>query len=173
MVQLEANESIVLEVRRHWYVIAVKGALFTLLIPLPFLALGNVQVFASAPSAAGQAGLFIFVGAAWLLLLWIAFFISWTNYYLDVWLITTKRVMSIEQTGLFRRTVSAFRRERIQDVTVSVNGIMAHLFNFGDVSVQTASESKPFVIHEAPRPYAVQNALAGRGEEGTASAANV
>ena len=79
-------------------------------------------------------------------------FVLWTDYYLDVWLITTERLIDIQQRGLFDRTISELSLNNVQDVTIEIRGIIPTLLKFGNLKVQTASEST-FTINDAPRLY--------------------
>ena len=83
----------------------------------------------------------------------------WTDYYLDVWMVTDKRVIDIEQKGFFHRQTSVFRIERIQDVTVETHGIVATLLNFGDIHVQTAGEGQEFIMRGIANPKYVRRVI--------------
>jgi uncharacterized membrane protein YdbT with pleckstrin-like domain len=72
--------------------------------------------------------------------LWLSFFINWTKYYLDVWYVTEKRIIAVDQRGIFNRGISNLRFDKIQDVTIDVKGFIATLLNYGNVKVQTAGE---------------------------------
>jgi len=84
--------------------------------------------------------LFSFFYFMWLLILWISFFLNWTKYYLDVWYVTEKRIIIADQKQLFDRQVSSIRFDRVQDVSVNVDGFLATFLDFGSIRVQTASE---------------------------------
>jgi len=83
----------------------------------------------------------------------------WTDYYLDVWTVTDKRIIDQEQQGLFHRRTSVFRIERIQDVTIEVRGIVATLLNFGDIHVQTAGEAQEFIMYGIAHPKYVREII--------------
>jgi len=87
-------------------------------------------------------------------MVWTAFFVRWTNYYLDVWYITPKRIIAIDQKGLFRREVTDLRFEKIQDVTSEISGIIGTLLSFGNLHVQTAGSSaeREIIIRQARNP---------------------
>ena len=95
--------------------------------------------------------LFLFFWGVWLFLLWIIFVTFWTDYYLDVWYVTNHRIIDVEQRGLFNRTVSSFRFDQIQDVTVEIPGLLATVIDFGTVKIRTASE-ETFKFKTAAHP---------------------
>jgi uncharacterized membrane protein YdbT with pleckstrin-like domain len=86
-------------------------------------------------------------------------FAVWTDYYLDIWIVTNRKLVSIDQIGLFNREISTLRMERIQDVTFSINGIVATLLNFGDIHVQTAAEEREFVMRGIAHPDRVKRLI--------------
>ena len=103
--------------------------------------------------------LFMFFAFLWFLFLWIVFFIIWTDYYLDVLIVTDKHVIDIQQMGLFSRDISTLRLDRVQDITTEVHGIIATLLGFGNLQIQTAGESKEFVIKGIPKPTEVKKRI--------------
>ena len=164
MLQLESDETVRQVVRKHWFILLLELAIPVIVLPLPFLlydfisgqelALGAEIITTTIPEA-----LLPFLVATWVLLIWIKLFGVWTDYYLDTWIVTDKRIIDIEQRGFFRRHISSFRMERIQDVTIEVNGIIATLLNFGDIHVQTAGESREFIIKGIPKPKQLKEAI--------------
>lgn len=158
MIELSKDEHVVYEIRRHWYVLLVESFFLAVLALIPWVVFFGLDV--SGFSFSGSEGpLFFFVSVSWLFFIWIAFMIVWTNYYLDVWIVTSKRILDIEQHGLFSRDMSEFRLDRIQDVTIEVKGILPTLLHFGDIHVQTAGEAREFIIRGIPRPYRVRDVI--------------
>lgn len=160
MIKLQPDEKIIAIVKRHWIVV-MSEALFLLalaLIPVvavPYLFSANVL----APTSA-NISLAVFMWVCWWYILWVMYFVFWTGHHLDAWVITNQKIIDIEQHGLFNREVSEYRLERIQDVTIRVNGLVATWLRFGDVDVQTAGESSShFVIRHAPSPEAVKDLI--------------
>jgi uncharacterized membrane protein YdbT with pleckstrin-like domain len=105
------------------------------------------------------ASLFVFFYSLWLSVLWITGIIFWTNYYLDVWIITSKKIIDVEQHGLFRREVSFLHLDKIQDITYEINGIIPTMLNYGNLEVQTAGSEGAFPIKGVPNPSNVQAKL--------------
>jgi len=90
------------------------------------------------------------------ILLLAGFLMRFHDYYLSVQIITTQRIIDIAQNGLFGREVNELQFDKIEDVTHKQNGLMATIFNFGDVVVQTAasasSKTSGFVFKNIPNP---------------------
>lgn len=148
MPPFETGENILYTARKHWFIFA-SGAVFLIVFAaLPGLFLLSPQIIPAELTAEirqffrfdGSFTLLIFFfWSLELLMLWIIFMVLWTDYYLDVWLITNHRVIDIEQSGLFSRRVSTFRFDQIQDVTAEIPGVIATLIDFGTVKIRTAS----------------------------------
>jgi len=76
-------------------------------------------------------------------------------YFLDRWVVTEKHIIDIEQKSLFYRTFSKQEISRIQDVTSEVRGFFQTMFNFGNVTIQTAGEQERFVFQQVPDPNGI------------------
>lgn len=153
---LDVDEKIIYEVRKHWFVFfrhAIMAFILTILPLILYVVVLALLPDEMAENIAGHFFIELFSYALWFLLVWILLFIKWTNYYLDVWYITKKRIIDIEQKGIFHREVSNLRFDKIQDVSVEVRGVIATFLKFGDLRVQTASEnSQDFVLKNAALP---------------------
>ncbi|MEK7120803.1 MAG: PH domain-containing protein [Patescibacteria group bacterium] len=163
MYQLESGEKIIRQVRKHWLPFVLEFLFLLFLAVLPLIAYVFVSDFVAdklAPVVVGDPTvLFLFVYLLWLVILWMILFYIWTDYYLDVWIITNRRIIDIEQKGFFNREVSSFRMDRLQDITISVEGFIATIFGFGNINVETASSDNNFVIPNASHPESVKNTI--------------
>ena len=144
VLHLDADEHIILEVRKHWivFVTYALSLLFSGLVPILLVYLFDI-IFPNILSidfSGKNIDLFLFLYCLWFLFLWISFFMNWTKYYLDVWYVTEKRIIAVDQRSIFNRGISNLRFDKIQDVTIDVKGFIPTLLNFGNVKVQTAGE---------------------------------
>jgi hypothetical protein len=152
MVQLEDGEHIVEEVRKHWIVI-LGDTIFSIIIallPLVFYAL----VIGPHREALDKevTNVFFFLYNIWLLCTILVFFANWTKYYLDVWVVTNKRIIDIDQKKLWHRDIASLRLEMIQDVKLEVTGVIATFFKIGDLNLQTAASEREFLIKNVSQP---------------------
>ena len=157
-IHIQDDENIILVVRKHWFN-HVLDTLSALLIGiLPFIVFAFISPFIGLGE--GFAGL---IAAIWLLVLWMTVFTIWTNYYLDIWIVTNKRIINIDQIHLFKRDISTLRVERVQDIKVETHGFFATMLNFGNLQVQTAGpEAGFYFIQGIPNPSKVRNAVLER-----------
>ncbi|MBI2618170.1 PH domain-containing protein [Candidatus Kaiserbacteria bacterium] len=162
MIHLQEGEHIDIKARKHWFMLFRDSAGIIIIYLLPFLAWELIQndtglsTF-SLPEVSPV--LLTFLGSAWTLFAWAWFFTAWTSHYLDIWIVTDRRIVDIDQKSLFHREISTLRMERVQDVTFEINGIVATVLNFGDVHVQTAGESEGFVIKGVAEPERIKNLM--------------
>lgn len=160
IVHLANNEHVVLELRRHWFIFFLETIFLVIFICLPFIVLNFLTDHGLLETYPAVESWFKFATAAWFLFTWVAFFILWTNFYLDVWIITNKRIIDVEQYALFRREIIEFRIENIQDVSVNVDGFIPTMLGYGDILAETAGEQRHCTIKDAPHPEKVRNLLA-------------
>jgi hypothetical protein len=167
MVSLEQNEYIVKEVRRHWFFVFTRATLYIFFAFIPILVYPFIVPFLPAVLLVegGTLSIAAPMYTLWLLMLWVAFFFFWTDYYLDVLVVTNCRIMDIEQRGFFNREISEFRLENIQDITIDIQGFLPTMLDFGDVHVQTASENREFIIKDAAHPEAVKRLIANEHDK--------
>lgn len=155
-----SGERILLLLRRHWFVLAASSALFILFLLLPLLVRLLVPIgVLAAMSGTVWDGVSTLALSGYYLFLWLFFFTVFTDYYLDVWILTNERIINIEQVGLFHRVISEQRLLRVQDVTSDIRGIFPTFLNYGNVFVQTAGERERFVFLQVPDPNAVKKAI--------------
>lgn len=155
----EPNEQIILMVRRHWFNILEQFFVVFLMILLLLGSWFILPIFFPNIIASSLNVIFNFLRDLFGMLIWIVFFLIWIDYYFDVWIITDRRVVNIEQKGLFNRQVSELNLARIQDVTTEVTGVIPTTLNYGNVFIQTAGENPRFIFRQVPDPYGIKDVL--------------
>jgi uncharacterized membrane protein YdbT with pleckstrin-like domain len=90
---------------------------------------------------------------------WLFLFFSIVDYMLDLWFITDKRIIDIQQEGFFSRKVSEQYLDRVQDVSSEVSGIIPTIFRYGSVKVQTAGEHPQFIFEDVPNPEEIRRLI--------------
>jgi uncharacterized membrane protein YdbT with pleckstrin-like domain len=153
------GEQVLHIVHRHWFNLA---AHFFVVFLLLFISFGSILIFSILfPEAVSgkRAVLISFMENSFLLFIWLYSFLLWIDYYFDVWIITNERIINIEQKGLFVRHISEVDFARIQDISTSITGIVATLLNFGDLSIQTASENERVTFRQVGDPNHLKDAI--------------
>lgn len=157
----QPDEKIVIVLHRHWFIFVHHVALlFTVAAVPPAIALiwSQIAVFELVSGSLSHT-LISMAAALYYLFLWILMYGYWLDYYLDMFIITDKRIVDIEQAGLFGRTVAEERLYRIQDVTSDAQGIMATTLHYGNVYVQTAGKTERFIFENVSHPENVARTI--------------
>ena len=86
-------------------------------------------------------------------------FRSWYGWWNTMLLLTTERVLFVEQRGIASRKMSEALLDHIQFVTHEVKGVAHTIFNFGDVRIQTAGAAEVLILRELADPYEIQQRI--------------
>ena len=160
------GEEVVIHLWRHWFIFFKIFLMFlglNLILPAVYFLLITVwpQIMANDII---QPIIAVFVLSYYLIML-VFLLTTWTEVYLDVWTITTERIINREQNGLFNRVVSEMDLGVIQDVTAEQKGLFATLLHYGDVHVQTAGTQERFVFEQIPDPYKIAKMIQKLNEQ--------
>lgn len=146
-------EKIALIVKAHWIEFLRHSILFLILVIIPPGAYYFIDRFEPGLLATQWLPLvFILGGSAWYLFALLLFFTNFTDYFLDVWIVTNERIIAIEQLGLFARDVTQTRLYQVQDVKTQVRGIFQSILGFGDVIIETAGTEGKLLFDNVPNP---------------------
>lgn len=158
MINFDKDENLLIEIRKHWLVFVSEIFILAIFSIMPLMIFYSSFDFSRIINLfeGNLSSLLTFIYLVWLLLLWVAGFVFWTDYYLDVWIITDKKILDIEQKGFFRREVSFLNLEKIQDVTYEVDGFIQTFLNYGNINVKTAGNIEGFFIKGVPNPALVR-----------------
>ena len=148
---LDDDEEILLFLRRHlitnspWIFKAILASLVPLLF-LIFLSFFGVIL--------PEDYTFTLVLFYYLMLLGYIFvqFISW---FFNITLITNQRVVDIDFSQLVFESVAATKLPQLEDVSYHQVGVLASVFDYGDVTVQTAGKASNFLFAQVPHPEKV------------------
>jgi uncharacterized membrane protein YdbT with pleckstrin-like domain len=167
MITIHPDEKVLTIKRKFWLPIALEAAGFFLLAVAPFFLLLLINFLPQSPQTiVNQFGLhYLFFATAWLFVNWMVFFMLWTDYYLDIFIVTDRRLIDIEQVGLFGRDVAELRLERIQDIKVEIIGFLPTILHFGNLHVQSAGEGREIIIKNILYPETVKDLISGRCDE--------
>jgi hypothetical protein len=161
-IHLEDTEKVLRVVRKHWFIIVSELFSIFLMALLPLIIIFSYNVIPESLQLIDSTDprivpLTVFSTCAWMLLTFLVGFTIWTNYYLDIWIITDRRIIFIDQRSFFHRNVSMFRLERLQDIEIKMVGIIPTFLNYGTLTAQTAGHSdNNFSSYGLPDPRGLQ-----------------
>jgi hypothetical protein len=152
----QKGENLVLFLRRHWIIIVGHWLfyLFLALIPVGFYFFIEYQ-FPNLLTTESTYAFLLLLASIYYLFILLFFYHAFVDYHLDVWIVTNKRIINVEQKGLFNRIIAEHELEKIQDVTAEQKGVLATFLSYGDVLVQTAGEVPMFIFRQVDNPFEV------------------
>ena len=151
----KTGEIVAIFLHRHWFSLASRLVVILVMTILPLILYAPINGLVASYISLPHITLFLY--AVYFMFVWSFFIYTATMYFLDSWLVTNERVLNNRQHGFFNRTVSEMNLSRVQDVTVTVSGIIPTMLNFGDVLIQTAGEQEKFVFEQIPNPGLVKD----------------
>ena len=121
------NEKVVLVFRRH-ILTARRGVLWLIILmglgALPMLMYPDNPTMFWIFLGATTLG---FLGMLYALLLW----------HFSLFIVTDQRIRQVVQKGMFKKAIVDLSLDKIDSISMSVNGIFASLFNYGTLIIQT------------------------------------
>lgn len=151
------NEQVILLLRRHPFVIAIRLVGIVLLALAPLFCAVVFGYYLMDNDLVTPA---LFLLSIWYLLLWQIAWYALAMYALDVWIVTNQRIIDSTQHGYFNRTISEIDLRRIQDISVTTTGFIPTLLHFGNLEVQSAGAENKFMFKEIPNPEIVKDVIA-------------
>ncbi|WKZ28813.1 MAG: PH domain-containing protein [Patescibacteria group bacterium] len=156
----QPGEKIEFVLRRHPIVFAGPVFVFIILALIPLI---GKEIFLEGQPLAfsnplAQAGIVLLL-VTYYLGIWVFFLSQFTDYYLDINIVTNDRIIDINQKGLFGRSIAELDLTRVQDVHSEIKGIIPTLLGYGYVTVQTASNEENFHFEQVPNPNAIRQRI--------------
>ncbi len=161
--QLDEGEKVIDVIRRHWIAFLIPSVvtfimLLIFIIGMIFLLKLTGGSDASVNASIGR-GLILIIGSMYLLSLIAYFYISWLDYYLDIFIITNQRIIRLEQIVLFGRKISKASFHHIQDASSSVKGAINSILDVGTLFVETAGERENFSFQYVRNPNSIASKI--------------
>jgi len=80
----------------------------------------------------------------------------------DNYVVTSKRVVHEERVFIIRESRSEAPLRAVQDVQLSQEGMLAQIYNFGNLIIETAGERGHVAFRDIPGPAGIQDAILGQ-----------
>lgn len=153
----EESEKVFLLVRKHWFTYVIFWFLgFILALP----AIGVIIYWLYNQNISPLAGNIIVLGESIYCLVALGLFLyGIVDYYLDIYIVTDRRIVDIEQNGFFHRQISELYLREVQDVKAKVDGFFPTTLHYGQVIIQTAGETENFIFDSIPHPYSISKKI--------------
>jgi hypothetical protein len=154
--RLGEGERVIKIFHKHWFMFLLD------LLLLGFIWIAPIVLFYVFPSVwlgflSGAPNFVSAITFIWTGFIALGILVVATNYFLDTWILTNKRMIDVEQKGLFNRDIAEISLDRIQDIRILVPGFIKSILHIGNVYIQSAGASREFVITDVARPEQVKN----------------
>jgi uncharacterized membrane protein YdbT with pleckstrin-like domain len=87
----------------------------------------------------------------------VGFLYSYMLWYFSLYIVTDQRIRQISQKGFFKKTVVDLGLDRIQSISYGVPGIIAGIFGYGTILIQTGVGD--LVISQVAKPASIYERL--------------
>lgn len=161
MIEFDREEKLILEIRRHWfglfmiYFTAILSVCVIFGMTLGFASSSSygLVVDSSGVSGEGLRQVITMIGLILSIAIVIVAGIGVFLYTNSVVLVTTQKIAQMLYITIFHRKISQLHIAEVQDVTVRQKGILAHIFNYGTLVVETSGEQNNYIFTFTPKPY--------------------
>lgn len=150
MIQLKEHERIITTVRRYGLTYFWHGFLVALLIGSSFF----FMFWLFAHDWWGQTLFGLDTGIGFLLLLRAIFL--WQK---NLFIITTHRVIDIDQRGFFDKIISEIPYDQIEGVSGRIKGVFGTIFRYGEINIQTGAGKVQICLQKIKQPVALQQQI--------------
>ena len=150
-VDLQRDEKIIRVVRRHPIFFVSRLFLVGLggLVPVIFLL---ILAFSTKD---GARIISLGVAALWALGWLVVTYFTWYRYQNDIWIISNQRIVDSLKINPFNHRLSSTDLINVEDMSVTKNGILPTMFNFGDLRCQTAGTQDNFILSGISNPSSI------------------
>lgn len=78
-------------------------------------------------------------------------------WYFSIYVVTNERIRQVSQKGIFKKSTVDLGLDKIQSISVSTPGIIAGIFGYGTILIQTGVGD--LIISQVPKPDKIHNKL--------------
>jgi hypothetical protein len=160
----EANEQIYIFARRSS--IAYLPRLI-LILAMAVLGVGILYIIGMVSNGLLTNNFIVFLASSYILFLLLYALVDFFDFYFDLYIVTDRRIVDIDQNRLFSRKVAELLLDDIEDVDSNVSGIFATFFDFGTVTIQTAGTKPNFVFEDITHPKEVAAMILDLSDQGS------
>ena len=156
---LEPGERLVTVIRRH--PIGIIGIYIEMLVGIVgVITLVLLAIFVFFASLSGGTKGLIAAAAIFVVAFLVVILLISTYVYRQCRLIVSDQsVVQVLQKALFNRKISRLSMSNVEDVNAEQNGILAMMFNYGKLTIQTAGEVGNFIFNFCPKPNDYANRI--------------
>jgi hypothetical protein len=156
-IEFDDDEDLLAEIRKH--PVGVVGISIVGILIAFIIGASTILLAVSLNSAAVDVGggglvqtLLVAGGVILALLALAATAIAVVIYRSSVVFVTNEKIAEVAYLSIFNRKVTQLGVGNVEDVTVQQKGILSHIFDYGNITVETAGESENCSFTMTPHP---------------------
>lgn len=160
----EEEEVVILFLRQH-FIVNVPWILITILLIIAPTVIFPKLFSVLSINFSLPTGYFLIGTMFWYLATFgfaLASFIGW---FFNIYIVTNERVVDIDFFYLLYKKFSEAELAKIQDISYASGGIVATIFNYGNVTIETAGEAPNLVFESIPFPEKVVETIRALTEQ--------
>lgn len=172
LIEFDGNEELLAEIRKHpigLFFIYLTGGLFGVVLATLMIFVATLGAGSSAAFDVSALKLPIIAVCMLLLVITVVMtFISGVMYQSNVIYVTSEKIAQVVYKTIIDRKISQLSIGDVQDVSVTQNGVLARMFNYGTLVIETAGEQQNYTFTHVPYPYQASKAIVGAHEKNVA-----
>src|SRR3989338_9364024 len=158
-VALEQDEVILVLAREHKVILIFKLAVWGLIAILPFVFEVLINLYFPILLDEPTNIFWQVIKAVFFLNALLGLLIIVTLYYLNVHIVTNKRVLDADQRSVIHHQTTEAHLNKIQDVSADIKGFWRQIFNYGDVHIQSAGDIERIVFESVSDPQEIRRII--------------
>lgn len=160
----QADEEIILLLRKHWITNLTWMVITVMLIVMPLILFPLVMTDEIIPPGISDSIITFFI-FTWYLLSFSYILVNFLLWYFTVSIVTNERIIDIDFVNILHKKFAATRIAKVEDITLKTGGFIRTIFDYGDVIVQTAGTEAQFGFFAVPHPEQVVRTINDLMEE--------
>lgn len=145
------DEELIAFARKHWVALlpdVIPFAFFLTLVTLTVMLLNKFKLPSMTDPFFQTLVMILLVASGWLIH---RFFLKMINYYTNVVIITSHRIVEIRKTVFLRDTKESLDLRKVQEVEFKQDGLIANIFKFGNLNI-ILGNSEIKTLAQLPNP---------------------
>lgn len=150
----EETEKVILFVRQH-FIVNIHWILITFLLIIAPTVLFPLLFPVLSLNVTFPASYYVIGTMFWYLVTFGFMLASFIGWFFNIYIVTNERIVDIDFYYLLYKKFAQAELTKIQDINYTSGGILAAIFNYGNVVVETAGEEPNIEFESVPHPERV------------------
>jgi hypothetical protein len=146
----QKNEELICFFRHHWITLLKDFFYFGIFSTIVILTMINISLIKNILSNNAELKAFFVIGFILGTIFLHRFFLKIFNHFIDIGIITDRRIIDHQKTLFFSDTMEAIDMANIQDIERKGEGLLPNLLGYGDLIIYLAATASVKVFHGVP-----------------------